>query len=55
MPASDRDAVNQSHAKPSGQRTHVSQVPQQRVAVKTNTAAGRDAVQQSPQSKRPNN
>jgi len=55
MPASDRDAVNQSHAKPSGPRTHISQVPQHLVAVKTNTAAGRDVVRQSPQSKRAKN
>jgi hypothetical protein len=55
MPASDRDAVNQSHAKPSGTRTHVSQVPRPTVAAKINTAAGRDAVRQSPQSKRANN
>jgi len=51
MPASDRDAVNQSHASPSGPRTHASQVPQHLVSVKTNSAAGRDAVRQSPQSK----
>ncbi len=54
MSASDRDAVNQSHARPSGPRTHASQVPQHLAAVKTNSAAGRDAVRQSPQSKRTN-
>jgi len=54
MPATDRDPVNQSHAKPSGPRTHVSQVPQHLVAVNTNTAAGRDAVRQSPHPKRTN-
>ncbi len=51
MPASDRDAVNQSHSKPLSPRTHTSQVPQHLAATKTNTAIGRDAVRQSQQSK----
>jgi len=52
MPASDRDAVKPSHARQGVARTRVKQSPLQVAANKTNaTAAGRDAVRQSPPNK----
>jgi hypothetical protein len=52
MPASDRDAVKPSHPRQADPRTHVKQSPLRVGANKTNaTAAGREAVRQSPPNK----
>jgi hypothetical protein len=54
MSASDREAVNPSHAKQPDPRTHVRQSPQHLAAPKTDQGIGRAPVKQSPQVKRTN-